>query len=327
MTQIADNGARALADRLGRVGVWLAALGSTPTVQARAAVAEIEKLGYGGLWIGESPTHKEAFTHAGLLLAATERLTIGTGIANIWVRDPTAMNAAATTLGEAYPDRFVLGLGASHAAFVNHRGHTYGKPLTAMRDYLQAIDDADYDGPHPPRPVLRVLGALRPRMQELARERTAGIHSFFVPPEHTAAARELLGPALLLVPEQAFVIETDPTTARHIARGHVRTRLALANYVNHLRALGFTDDDLADNGSDRLVDALVAWGDAETVTARVRQHLDAGADHVAMHPLTDNAGRDKIGLDQLRELAPALQFTTPPQEPLITPGNCPVDHG
>jgi probable F420-dependent oxidoreductase len=299
--------ARLLADRIGPVGVWLAVLAEVPAAQAAAAALEIEELGYGALWVGESPAHKEVFTHSGLLLAATARVTVATGIATIWARDATATNAAALTLREAYPDRFVLGLGASHAEAGRGRGRD--RPLTAMREYLDALDAASYRAPQPARPVPRILAALRPRMQELARDRSTGVHSFFVPPAHTASARQRLGPGPLLAPEQAVVVDPDPATARTIAREHVATRLALRNYVNHLRALGFADADLADGGSDRLVDSLVAWGDADAVAARIREHLDAGADHDAIHPLAaGDAGLPRV-LDQLRALASALPAT------------------
>jgi probable F420-dependent oxidoreductase len=292
-----------LAQRIGRTGVWLGAIGQSSAARAREAAAEIERLGYGALWLGEGPATKEAFTHAALLLAATERITVGTGIANIWVRDATAANAAANTLAEAYPDRFLLGLGASHAPLVDDRGHQYRKPLAAMRDYLDGIDAARYDAPRPSHPTPRVLAALRPRMLELARDRAAGAHPYFVPPEHTAQAREILGDGPLLAPEQAVVLETDPAAARALARGHTRFYLSLPNYANNLRALGFGDEDFADGGSDRLVDAIVAWGDIDAVKARVDRHLDAGADHVAIQPI---AAGGAIGLDQLRALAPAL---------------------
>jgi probable F420-dependent oxidoreductase len=292
-----------LARRIGRVGVWTGALGRASADQTREAAAEIERLGYGALWIGEGHTTREAFSHAGLLLGATERMTVATGIANIWVRDATAANAAANTLGEAYADRFVLGLGASHAPLVDHRGHQYSKPLAAMRDYLAAIDAAGYDAPRPARPIPRVLAALRPRMLELARDRASGVHPYFVPPEHTAKAREIIGDGPLLAPEQAVVLETEPAAARALAREHTSRYLSLPNYVNNLRALGFSDEDVADGGSDKLVDAIVAWGDIDAVKARVNEHLDAGADHVAIQPI---AAGGAVGLDELRALAPAL---------------------
>lgn len=297
--------ARRLARRIGPAGVWLAALAELPATVATAVAMDIERLGYGALWIGESPVHKEVFTHSALLLAATSRLTIATGIASIHVRDAAATNAAAQTLAEAYPSRFVLGLGASHAEAGRGQGHD--RPLSTLRDYLGALDDAVYGGPPPVEPVPRLLAALRPRMQELARDRTSGMLSFFVTPSHTAAARERLGPEPLLAVEQAVVVAPEPDRARAIAREHVATRLALRNYANNLRTLGFHEND---SGSDQLVDALVAWGDADAVAARVRAHFDAGADHVAIHPLTARGQGIAPVTDQLRALAPLLSGGT-----------------
>ncbi|WP_052230154.1 LLM class F420-dependent oxidoreductase [Streptomyces sp. CT34] len=294
---------RAIAARLGRVGVWHGGLGRASAAAGREFAAEVERLGYGALWFGEAQATKEAFSHAGLLLAATERLTVATGIANIWVRDATAMNAGAHTLAEAYDGRFLLGLGASHAPQVEGRGHTYAKPLAAMRAYLDAMDAAPYDAPASPPPA-RVLAALGPKMLELAAERAAGAHPYFVTPEHTARARKALGEGPLLAPEQAVLLETDPATARARARAHhLGFYLALPNYVNSLRRLGFEDADFQDGGSDRLVDAIVAWGDVDAIRERIRAHHDAGADHVAIQPVVPGPG---LGLDQLRELAPAL---------------------
>lgn len=292
------------AARIGRVGVWHGGLGRVAAETERAAAREIERLGYGALWFAEGATTKEAFTHAGLLLAATGRMTVATGIANIWARDAGATNAAAHTLAEAYDGRFLLGLGASHAPQVDVRGHRYAKPFTAMRGHLAAMDAAGYDAPVGERRYARVLAALGPKMLELAARQAAGAHTYLVPPEHTAQAREVLGAGPLLAPEQAVVLESDPATARGVARAHhLRFYLALPNYLQNLRRSGFDDGDFADGGSDRLVDALVAWGDAAAIRRRVRAHLDAGADHVAVQPLTADGG---LGLDQLRELAPAL---------------------
>ncbi|WP_275292270.1 TIGR03620 family F420-dependent LLM class oxidoreductase [Amycolatopsis sp. La24] len=293
------NLSRELAARIGPVGVWLSVLAEVPAAEAAKAARVVEDLGYGALWIGESPAHKEIFTNAALLLSATTRLTVATGVATIWARDAVATEGAAQTLGEAFPGRFVLGLGASHAEAGRGSGHD--RPLTALREYLDVLDSDRYQGPRPERAVPRVLAALRPRMQELARDRAAGMHSFFVPPAHTAAARERLGPEPLLVPEQAVVVDPDAVRAREVARKHIATRLALRNYVNHLRALGFGDADFADGGSDRLVDELVVCGDPRVVAARVREHLAAGADHVAIHPLTGTPGVEPV-LDQLRAL-------------------------
>ncbi|KOG40485.1 LLM class F420-dependent oxidoreductase [Streptomyces decoyicus] len=293
-----------LAARIGRVGVWHGGLGSVPAAIERRAAAEIERLGYGALWLGEGPAAKEAFSHAGLLLAATERITLATGIANIWARDAAAANGAAHTLAEAYDGRFLLGLGASHAPIVNLRGHAYAKPFAAMREYLDAMDAAPYEGPVADPAPARVLAALGPKMLELARDRTAGAHPYFVTPEHTARAREILGTGPLLAPEQAVLLESDPATARSLAREHhTRFYLELPNYTGNLRRLGFGDEDFAGGGSDRLVDAIVAWGDVDAVRRRVQEHHDAGADHVAIQPLATDRG---LGIDQLRELAPVL---------------------
>ncbi|MFI0784111.1 LLM class F420-dependent oxidoreductase [Streptomyces lydicus] len=294
---------QALASRIGRIGVWHSGLGRIPAATARRVAAEIEQLGYGALWFGEGPGTKEAFSHAALLLAATGRITVATGIANIWGRDAAAANGAAHTLAEAYDGRFLLGLGASHAPIVNLRGHTYAKPLAAMRDYLDGMDAAPYEGPVAEPPPARVLAALGPKMLELARDRAAGAHPYLVPTDHTARAREILGDGPLLAPEQAVVLEADPAKARAAARAHTRFYLELPNYVGNLRRFGFDDDDFTGGGSDRLVDALVAWGDVDAVRRRVQEHLDAGADHVALQPLAADGG---LGLDQLRALAPAL---------------------
>ncbi|PZG18928.1 LLM class F420-dependent oxidoreductase, partial [Spongiactinospora gelatinilytica] len=271
---------------IGRVGVWQL-FGRAPLPAVRQAATVIERLGYGALWFGESSGSREVFTSAAILLAATESLPVATGIANLWVRDATTMAAGAEALGEAYPGRFLLGVGVSHKPQVGGRGHDYANPLAATAGYLSAMETARENLEfHADPPVPTVLAALRPRMLELARERTAGAHPYFVPVEHTALARAALGSGRLLAPEQAVVLETDPATARATARAHMSFYLGLPNYVNNLRGLGFGDDDFAGGGSDRLVDAIVAWGDAETVAARVRAHLDAGADHVAVQALS-----------------------------------------
>ncbi len=294
---------QALKDRIGRVGVWLGPVGLAPAVEERAAIARIEELGYGAVWFGEAPGNREALSHAGLLLAASERLVVATGIANIWARDAVAAINGANTLNEAHAGRFLLGLGVSHAPAVQMRGHNYARPLSAMREYLDAIDRHSYGGPPPAEPSRVVLAALRPRMLELARDRTAGAHPYFVPPEHTARARSILGEEPLLAPEQVVVLEPDPDRARGIGRRHMAVYLQLPNYVDNLRTLGYDDTDFADGGSDRLVDAIVAWGDEQAIAGRVREHFDAGADHVAIQAYADDAG---ASLAQLERLAPAL---------------------
>jgi probable F420-dependent oxidoreductase len=292
-----------LRERIGRVGVWLGPLGTLPAQEERAAVATIERHGYGAAWFGEGPVNREALSHAALLLQASERIIIATGIASIWARDATAAINGANTLNEAYGERFLLGLGVSHAPAVSSRGHDYAKPLTAMRTYLDAIDAGTYSAPAAADPSPVVIAALGPKMLELARERTAGAHPYFVPPEHTARARAILGPDRLLAPEQVVVLEADPARAREIGRRHMALYLKLPNYVNNLRTLGYTDEDVRDGGSDRLVDAIVAWGDAGKIAERVREHLASGADHVAVQAY---AGTGREALANLEVLAPAL---------------------
>jgi probable F420-dependent oxidoreductase len=292
-----------LRERLGPVGAWLTLLGLRSAGEERAAAAELERLGYPALWFGETPVNKEAFVHAGILLAATERMAIATGIASIYARDAAAANAAANALAEAHDDRFVLGLGVSHAPAVAQRGHDYGRPVTEMRRYLDALDASDYRAPAPAHPAPVVLAALRRRMLELARDRTHGAHPYLVTPAHTARARETLGRGPVLAPEQGVVLETDPGRARAIAREHLTAYLRLPNYTNSWREDGFGEDDFADGGSDRLVDALIAWGDADAIAARVREHHQAGADHVCIQPVIRDLDR---ALAELRELAPAL---------------------
>jgi len=277
--------------QLGRVGVWLGALSSAPWAAARDAVRRIEALGYGALWINEGLPTKEPLAHAGLLLGVTDRIAVATGIANIWSRDATAARNGAFALAEAHPGRFTLGLGVSHQPMVDARGHEYAKPLTAMRAYLDGLDAIAWAGPQPAAPVPRLVGALRPRMLELARERAAGAHPYLTPVEHTARAREILGPDRVLAPEVSVVLDNDPQRSRERARKFLGTYLRLPNYVNNLRDLGFGDEDFADGASDVLVDALVARGDEEAIGRRLREHLDAGADHVCVQPVgTDLAG-------------------------------------
>ncbi|MHA6794043.1 TIGR03620 family F420-dependent LLM class oxidoreductase [Pseudonocardia bannensis] len=289
---------------LPRIGLWTGALDAVPAARARELAAELEELGYGALWIPEV-AGRDPFVHLALLLSATRRLIGATGIANIWARDAVATSSAAKALTEAFPERVLIGLGVSHQNLVGDlRGHTYAKPLTAMREYLDGIEAAPYTAHRPTTPVRYALAALRPRMLRLAAERTEGAHPYFVTPEHTARAREILGAGPLLCPEQAVVLETDPARAREIGRVYTSVYLNQPNYVNSIRELGFTEEDLRDGGSDALVDALVAWGDADRVLDRVRAHLDAGADHVAVQAL--GAHRREVPESQWRALAAPL---------------------
>ncbi|MEQ4720423.1 LLM class F420-dependent oxidoreductase [Nonomuraea sp. B19D2] len=291
---------------IGRVGVWHPMISKAPAEESRRAAARIEELGYGSLWVNEGGGSKEPLTMSAVLLAATERIAVGTGIANLWARDAMAMEAGRVALADAFPDRFLLGIGVSHGSLVKGRGHDYTKPLTAMRSYLEGMDQAGQILPRPPSPAPTILAALRPKMLELSRDRADGAHTYFVPPEHTSQARQILGRDRLLIPEQAVVLESDPTRAREIARAHLAYYLTLPNYLNNLRTLGFTDDDFADGGSNRLADAIVAWGDAGAVTKRIQAHLDAGADHVAIQPLSPDAPDLAHALTQLTDLAGPL---------------------
>lgn len=286
----------------GTYGAWASHLGLLPAGQAREQARRIEELGYGCIWVGEA-RGKEALTHAGFLLAATDVVTVATGIANIWARDARAMLNGARTLAEGFDERFVLGIGASHAPLVESRGGAYDKPLTAMRGYLDAMEEAVWHGPDVADPPL-VLAALGPKMMDLAATRSAGAHTFFVPVEHTRRAREQVGDGPFIAPEQAFVLADSRDEARRSADRHLRGYLGLPNYRRNLQRLGFEGSDLEESGSDELFDALVAWGDPDTVAARMREHVAAGADHVAAHPLT--ADVDAGPAPYLAELAPAL---------------------
>ena len=290
---------------LGRLGVWTFSLDQQPAGRAQDLAAELEAMGYGAIWIPEA-VGRDPFVSAALLLSGTEHLALATGIATIYGRDAISMSSGWQSVSEAFPGRFLLGLGVSHAPMVEGmRGHEYRPPLTAMREYLEQMDAAPYFAAKPTVPPERVLAALGPKMLALARDRAAGAHPYNVPPEHTAQAREILGTGALLAPEQMVVLETDPATAREIARATLAIYFpGLPNYTNNLRRLGFTEDDVAAPLSDRLVDAIVAWGDADAIRARVQAHHDAGADHVCIQVLPGN-DIDRVMRDY-RTLAAAL---------------------
>jgi probable F420-dependent oxidoreductase len=296
--------ARKWAKRLGRVGAWTFDIERLSAALAREYVRELEQLGIRTLWIPESLGSKEIFAHAGLLLASTDRLIIASGIANMWARDATAMANGHRTLTEAYPGRFLLGIGVSHAPVVKMRGASYDKPVESMARYLEAMDKAPFTGAAPSEPPGRLLAALGPRMLRLAGERSLGAHPYFVPVTHTTIARKELGRGPLLAVEQAVVLSKDPTVARTIARKHMKRYLALDNYANNLKRLGWSDSDLANDGSDALVDAIVAWGDAATIHVRVETHLANGADHVCIQALRSDLAAHP--LTEWRALAPIL---------------------
>jgi probable F420-dependent oxidoreductase len=293
--------------QLGRIGVWLGAFTVAPAAQSRPAAREIEELGYDTLWYPEGLGTRESFTNAAVLLGATGQMRVASGIANIWARDAVSTASAARVLADAFDERFLLGLGVSHPRQVDPRGHRYERPVARMSAYLDAMDDdpvVSPDGTGSARPpVPRVLAALRPPMLRLAAEKALGAHSFLVPVEHTRRAREILGPDALLIAEQKVVLDADRDAGRTRARTALAWYLDTPNYVENLRWLGFTHADLQDGGSDALVDALVAVGDEQAIQARVRQHLDAGADQVAVNPLEED---DPFGRESLRRLAPVL---------------------
>ena len=257
---------------LGKIGVWTS---FRPFGASRAAEAAklVEQLGYGAWWVGGSPKVPAIRP----ILEATTTLTAATGILNVWANEPGETAQQDAELRAEFPGRFMLGIGIGHPEATSD----YRRPLTAMRAFLDGLDESDT----PPPAAERCLAALRPKMLELSRDRTAGAHTYFVPVEHTRVARERLGAGKLLAPEVACVVETDADRARQVARGYAELYLGLSNYTNNLLDLGYTEADLADGGSDRLIDAVIPHGSAEEIAEVVHAHLDAGADHVCVQPL------------------------------------------
>ncbi|SDQ51005.1 LLM class F420-dependent oxidoreductase [Thermostaphylospora chromogena] len=271
----------------GRFGVWLRGTDYTPEL-----AAGLEDLGYGTLWVGGSPDGDLRSVER--LLAATSRVTVATGIVNIWKDDAATVGASFRRIEEAYPGRFVLGIGAGHR---ESTGDRYDKPYTALQRYLDVLDAEGVPQDQ------RVLAALGPRTLRLAADRAAGAHPYFTAPNHTRQAREILGEGPLLAPEQKVALESSPPKARALARASLGFYIGLANYAANFRRMGFTDDDLADGGSDRMVDSLIAHGTPEAVCDGLTAHLSAGADHVAVQLLVSE-GADL--LTGYRTLAAAL---------------------
>lgn len=275
--------------RINKLGVW-AVLDTLSAPAAAAFARRAEAWGYGALWIPEA-VGREVFSASAWLLANTSTLTVASGIANIYARDPLSAASARNGLNEQSGDRFLLGLGVSHVPLVEGlRKHTYGKPLATMRAYLRAMAEADYRAVPPPATPKTVLAALGPKMLELSAELADGAHPYNVTPEHTRRAREILGAGKLLCVEQAAILETSAADARATARGFLSIYLGLPNYVDNWRRLGFTDADFAGGGSDRLIDEIVAWGDEKAIRARIEAHWQAGADHVCVQAI--GPGRD-----------------------------------
>ena len=285
---------------LGKVGVWSRELRYNPDRGARAAAAaELEDLGYSAIFIPDAGG--DVLGDVEHLLAATQRIALATGILNIWMHDAARVAARRAAIEASFGPRFLLGLGSSHAPLVQAALRVpYRRPYSKMEDYLDALDSAV----PPVLPAQRMLAALGPRMLSLARARAAAAHPYLVPPEHTAMARQALGPDRVLAPEQAVTLDTDPQRSRERARAFVSDYLALPNYVANLRRLGFDDDDFLGGGSGRLIDALVARGDEDAIAERIGAHHDAGADHVCIYAF--GGSRETLPLDAWRRLAPVL---------------------
>ncbi|MFH9401389.1 LLM class F420-dependent oxidoreductase [Streptomyces sp. NPDC017638] len=284
----------ALKESVGRYGVWSFELRSEDPArrgELDEAAAELEELGYGAIWLGGNSSED----HAAPLVGATRGIVVGTSILNIWQRDAATTAAGYAELEAAHPGRFALGLGVSHGPLVKD----YRRPYGAMVDYLDELDRAGVPAGR------RVLAALGPRMLELSRDRAAGAIPYLTTPEHTAEAREILGAGPLLAPELKVVLESDPDRARETARAYLANYLRLPNYTNNFLRLGFTEADVAEGGSDRLVDAVFAWGEEDRIRERVTAFHEAGADHVALQVVTADTG-DVLPRQEWRRLASLL---------------------
>jgi probable F420-dependent oxidoreductase len=292
---------------LGTFGIYTFDFEHQPAARIRDSVQELEDLGWRAVWIPEA-LGRDAFTHAGYLLASTRRLVVVNGIARIWSREATWTHGASVLLADAYPGRHVLGLG------FGGQPRAGVKPLAAMAGYLDALDAMESPKPGPAQPVRRLLAAYGPKMLELARDRAEGAHTYHVNTAHTTQAREILGADAFLAVEQAVLFETDPARARALAREHLAGYLETPYNIAKFRRLGYTDADLSGGGSDRFVDDLVFWGDPETVVGKLHGHVEAGADHVAVQVIGVEPGGS--ALPHWRVLADALQ-----------PGKAPAGQG
>lgn len=290
-----------LRDELKTTGVWYFTDGMAAS-QAAEFAARLEELGYSALWLPDT-VGRDPFAHIAYLASQTSSLVFATGIASIFHRHPGPMKQVAMTLGEQTGDRFVLGLGVSHAPMVAGLRHLdYSKPLSQMRDYLAAMDSAPYraiSGPTPP----RLLAALGPKMLELARDAADGAHPYWTTPDHTAEARAILGPDKFLCVEQKVCLSTDPDAARAAANTAIGGYAALPNYRNNWKRIGFTEEEI-EGRDNRFVDAVVAWGDVDAIRARVDEHYEAGADHVCIQPLSTE-GFGVLDWKALEALAPS----------------------
>jgi probable F420-dependent oxidoreductase len=284
--------------RLSGTGIWSGQLRYGDAGPIAEAAAELDELGYDAIWIPD--VGGDVLGAIEILLGATSRTTVATGILNVWMHEPADVAARRAAWSDEWRNRFLLGLGVSHAPLIDHEHPgRYTKPFSKMVEYLDGLDAAAVPWPAD----ARVLAALRPRMLGLARDRAAGVHPYFVPPEHVARAREILGADSTIAVELAVVIDADPSSARTTARRHTATYVGLPNYTNNLREFGYGDDDFANQGSDRLVDAIVAWGTVDAIVGRVQAMRDAGADHVCVQVIRPD---NDVPRAEWRELAGAL---------------------
>jgi probable F420-dependent oxidoreductase len=284
----------------GRLGIFSGSLGAQRATVQREVAAEIETLGFGTLWYGEAVA-REAFVQASIFLSATSSLVVASGIANIWARDPMAMAAGGRSLAEAWPGRFILGLGVSHAPMVAARGHDYARPVTAMRDYLDRMDEAGWRGPDAPRAPI-VLAALGPRMVALAAERTAGAYPYFTTAKHIGQVRERLGAHAFLAADLPVVLAASRAEARRMGDPHMSLYLGTENYRKNLLRLEWKPEQLEPPGSDELFDAVMAWGDVDSIRERIMGLLRAGADQVVLNLITKD--RSVPYVPELRVLGP-----------------------
>jgi probable F420-dependent oxidoreductase len=285
--------------KLEKLGVW-ASVDNMTAADGASFAKRVETWGYAALWTNEA-LGRDVLVHSAWLLGNTERLVLASGIANIYARDATAMVWARDGLAEQSDGRFLLGIGLSHAVFVEKiRGHNYGRPVTTMRDYLIAMSRVTYRSPPPSEKPLTIIAALGPKMLELAAEHADGAHPYNVTPEHTATARSILGPGKLLCVEQKVLLESSPDKARAVGRQALAPYLSMPNYLNSWRHMGFGEIDFAGEGSDRLIDAIIAWGDEAAIRRRIQAHWDAGADHVCIQAI------DPTGVSAVEERVLAL---------------------
>ena len=294
----------------GKIGIWTHQLDGVPSERAREAANEIEEMGFGAIWIPET-AGRDPFVHSGLLLSATQKIVLATGIASIYSRDALAMASATRTLSEAFADRFLLGVGVSHGPFVEGiRGHTWEKPLENLSNYIENLKKAPFWAYRPEKEAPICIGALGPKALKLAADSTWGAHPYNVTADHTLMAREIMGEGAFLAPMVAVILETDPSKARELARKDLTIYLDLPNYRNNLLRIGFTEEDVSGGGSNRLLDAIRPWGDIQTISSKITEHFDAGANHVCVQLVVDQTEQDKfqngLPIQQWQSLAESL---------------------